>query len=184
MKPLMTLSLCLMLGACASIPNPFGHGKPDYGVLPADTVRAVALDVERAVQDGNRDAQIADRDGITVNTEQMRQAIKTRAARSALISEFLDSGHGIEKRDGLLYIIRTRDYKKSTTSRDRDRHAAVVTDEAADRWTIYEGIISANKLPRRSLPAIKEIFHEARVQVMKDGQKYEGPSGETLAKGR
>jgi hypothetical protein len=180
----MSLSVCLMLGACATLPNPFGHGKADYKQLPADTVRDIAMQVEKAVQEGNRDAQIADKDGVTVNTAQIMQAIKTRAARSELVNAFLDSGHGIENANGHLYVIRNRDYKNATTSRDRDRNAAVVTDEAADRWTIYEGIVEANHFPRRSLPAIQQIFHEARVQAMKDGQKYEGPSGETLIKGQ
>lgn len=176
--------MCAAMCGCASIGIPFLHQEPSYGQLPAESLKAVALEVERAVQEGNRDAQIADRDGIVLNTDVIRQAIRTRAARAELVNEALDKGYAIERPNGHLYILRTPEYKKETTGRERDRIAMLVGDEAVNRWAIYEGIADASKLPRRSLSAIQEIFHQARIDVMKEGQKYEGPSGETIVKGQ
>ncbi len=184
MRAAACFSLCLMLIGCAHLPNPFGHFRPDYKEVPADALKAVALDIERAVQDGKRDAEIAERDGVSIKDEAIQQAIRTRAARSALINEFLDTGFGIERKNGHLYIIRNGAYKKSSTPRQRDRTAMLVADEAADRWTIYEGIVHVNHFRNRALPAVQAIFHEARVQVMKEGQKYEGADGEPLVKGK
>jgi len=184
LKKALAVVMFAALCGCASVQIPFVHQAPEYGKLPTESLKAVALDIERAVQEGNRDAQIADRDGIVVNTDIIRQAIRTRAARSELVNEALDKGYAIEKPNGHLYILRTREYKKETTSRDRDRIAMLVGDEAVNRWAIYEGIADASKLPRRTLSAIQEVFHQARLEVMKDGQKYEGPNGEVIVKGQ
>jgi hypothetical protein len=158
--------------------------KPNYSVLPADAVREVARDVERAVQRGDRDAPIADRGGVVVGDETVKQAIRMRATRSKLLNEFLSSGHAREDRNGLVSILRTKEYKKSTTARDRDRNALMIMSENADRWTTYEGIVKASKMPSKALTAVQEIFHEARVESMTPGQKFEDTSGATVVKER
>lgn len=166
---------------CQSVVNPFTHMRPDYRDLPAEAMRALALEIETAVQDGRRDAQIADREGLVLN-EAVRLAIRTRAARSALVNLLLDSGFAFENRGGLVEIIRSKEYKQSTTGRERDRNAILVMGENEDRWAIYEGIMDASSLPPRALSGVQEIFHEARVQTMPAGQLFEDAAGARQAK--
>lgn len=151
--------------------------KPDYREMPVDAMRAVALEIEQAIQQGNREASIADRDGIVVNTEAIRHAIRTRAARNELLQQFLDNGYGMEMRSGLVSIDRGADYKKDTTRRQRDRNALLVMSENDDRWTLYEGILDASNISQKSLSAVQLIFFEARLTCMRDGQKYEDEEG-------
>ncbi len=173
----------VVLMGCGTVTNPFVHIKPDYSQLPVEAMRKVARDIEQAVQSGNRDPQIPDRDGIVVNTDLVRQSIRTRAARSEYLNAFLDTGHAMEGRDGLVYILRTKDYKKSTTSRERDRNALLIQGENADRWTLYEGVLKAGHFSPRSLSAIQEIFYQARLDAMPQGHKYEDASGAIVRKG-
>jgi len=62
----VALVLCCCAG-CKSVVNPFGQMRPDYRELPVDAMRALALEIETAVQAGDRDAQIADREGLVLN---------------------------------------------------------------------------------------------------------------------
>lgn len=172
---------CVAIAGCQSVANPFVYMRPDYSELPADAMKALALEIETAVQQGVRDAQIADRDGLVLN-EQVRQAIHTRAARSELLNEFRAAGYGVELSKGLIEVVRSKEYRQNTTSKERDRNAILIMSENEDRWTIYEGIIDASNLPSRSLSAVQEIFFDARVQVMPAGQRYTGPNGEIMAK--
>jgi len=167
---------------CVSLPNPFVHMKPDYTDLPVDAMREMARDIERAVQRGDREAVIADKNGIVVSSESVKQAIKMRIARAQLVNEFLDTGFGCEQKNGLLTILRGKEYKKATTYRERDRHALIVTNENQNRWALYEGIIEASNFPRRSLSAIQQMFHQARVENMTKGQKFEDESGNQTVK--
>jgi len=176
----VALVLCCCAG-CKSVVNPFGQMRPDYRELPVDAMRALALEIETAVQAGDRDAQIADREGLVLN-ETVRAAIRTRAARSALVTVLLDSGYAFESGGGLVEIIRSKEYKQNTTGRDRDRNAILVMGENEDRWTIFEGIMDASSLPPRTRGAVQEIFHDARVQTMPAGQLYEDASGARQAK--
>lgn len=174
--------LLLLLTGCQSVLGPFGRIKPDYGVVPKDDLRAVAHEIERAVQAGDREAVIAGREGIIVNTPVIMQAVRTRTARSALVNDFLDSGHGWERRDGFLWIIRSKAYKKECTRKSRDRDALVVYSEKDNRWAIYEGILKANGFSPKTLSTIRAIFYEARLACMRDGQKYEDTSGKMAYK--
>ena len=167
----------LACAGCISIGNPFIHSNPNYAKLPAEDMKAVALDIERAIQSGEREPSIAGRGGIALNTEEIKQAIRTRAARSELLNEFLDSGHAREDRTGLISIVHSKEYKKSAKGNQRDRDALLVMSENANRWTIYQGIREASNLPSGALSAIQALFHDARVQCMKPGQKYEDASG-------
>jgi hypothetical protein len=157
---------------------------PNRGEVPVDSLRTVAIAIEQAVQSGNRTPNIGDRDGIVVSSDLVRQAIRTRAARAELVNAFRDTGNGIERQDGLLYIQRTKEYKKSKTGREQKRDALVVLSENNDRWTIYETLQRDGKWGRGSLDTIRTVFHEARVACMPDGQKYEDPSGNERVKGQ
>lgn len=176
--------MILIVGAagCVSLTNPFVHLKPDYTALPADALRQVATEIEKAVQKGEREPKIADREGIVVNDPAVMQAIRMRAARTTLVNELLDAGHVIEARNGTVTIVRNKDYKKATTGKQRDRNALVVMNENNDRWTLYEGILKASHFQRRSLSAIQASFYEAHVASMAPGQKYEDANGQTVVK--
>lgn len=81
MRLVSLVALGLLMAGCASVVRPFTSLKPDFKVLPADAMREVARDVERAVQDGNRAPEIAGREGIVTTSDEVKQAIRTRAAR-------------------------------------------------------------------------------------------------------
>lgn len=182
MKRYLLVSIVVACGGCVSLGNPFVHIKPNYAKLPAEVMKQVALEIEQAVQKGEREPNIADRDGIVVNTDIIKQAIRTRAARSEIVNVFLDSGHAFEAQNGLISVLRTKDYKKSSTSKQRDRNALLVMSENENRWALYEGIVEASKLPSGSHSAVQAIFHDARIQCMTVGQKYEDAAGNMKAK--
>jgi hypothetical protein len=171
-----TVSIILLAGLFGC--HTFIKMKPDYAELPVDSLREVAREIEQTVYDGNREFSIADRDGIVVNTDVIQQAIRTRAARAHLVAAFLETGHTWEKSNGLIEVLRTREYKKFGSSRDRDRNALVVLGENTDRWAIYEGIVDAGNFPSRSLGAVQRIFFEARLEFLANGVKYESETGE------
>ena len=177
----LLLSIPCLVG-CHAVLGPVVALKPDYSELPMDALRDVAQEIEQAVQNQDRDAEIRDRGGIVVSDERVRQAIRTRAARSQLVNELLDSGFAWEKRNGHLYLLTNSAYKKATTRRGRDMNALVVSEEAGNRWAIYEGIIRSSNLSPRALAAIEEVFHEARVATMRPGQKYEDADGNAVRK--
>ena len=183
MRPLLLLAFGIALAGCQSVGVPFLAARPDYSEVPVDALREVAREIERIVADEQREFSLADRSGIVVSAEAVRHAIRTRAARHELLSTLLDSGHAWERRHGHVWIIRTREYRKFGTSRDRDRYALMVDGESADRWTIYEGIVRDSNLSPKALPAVQRIFFEERVKLMAPGQKYETESGEVAVVG-
>ena len=176
------LAAVLLLAGCQHFSMPFFHTKPNYNTVPEAQLREVALEIERAVKAGNREPEIADRENIVVNTPGITQAIRTRAARMALLDDMLNRGQAFEKPNGHCYFVNSKEYRKSTKRRERDRHSLMLNGEAGNRWAIYEGLIEANKFPRRSLSAIEDAFFKARIAVMEPGQQYEGPDGEPVAK--
>ncbi len=182
---LSTLLVTYLLSGCASIApvsTPFTKNAPVYSGVPAETLREVAREIERQVAEGNREPTLENRDGITVDTPEIYQAVRTRAARVRLVNDFLDTGHGWERRNGRLWIIRSDAYKASGTSRTRDLDALMVNSENRNRWTLYETLIDESGLPSRALSAVEEIFLEARLEFMKPGQKYEDVNGEPAIK--
>jgi hypothetical protein len=180
-------ALALVLLACygcagtGPVASPFTRGKTDFDRIPADAVRQAAAEIERQVYDGNRGPVLTDLDALVIDTPEIRQAVRTRAARVELVNAMLDAGHAWERRNGRLWIIRSDDYKAATTSRKRDLDAIMVNSENRDRWTLYEGILDANSLPQAGLSAVQEIFFDARRELMKSGQKYEGDPDEPVA---
>jgi hypothetical protein len=171
-KAAAVLAMVALLAGCNTT-NAFISMKPDYSALPADDVKQVAAAIEAIVAEGNEEFALESPGGLIVDTPDIRQAVRTRAIRYALVSEFLDGGFGIEESNGLLAVQRSSAYKKATTSSQRDREALVVMSENANRWTIYEGLLKANNWPPASLSAIQETFFHARVPLMKTGQQHE-----------
>ncbi len=174
----MVIAVSICLCGCGTI----GRMRPNYTNMPADSMRAVALEIEKAVLAGDREPKIADRDGIVVNTDEIKQAIRTRAIRSKLIQAFLETGHAAEMNNGMVSVLRTSAYKKFGSSRDRDRNALLIDSECADRWKIYEGIVKESHFRSKNLGAVQQIFYEAHVQLLPKGQKYQDASGKIVTK--
>ena len=174
--------ILVALVGCRSLVGSVVEFKPDYAEVPEAALREIAAEIEAAVQAGNREPNIADRGGIVISSDEVKQAIRTRAARSELINNFLDTGHSWERQDGLIWVIRSSDYKKAGTSRDRDRNALLIDGENANRWALYEGIVKDSNLAPGALSAVRAIFAEARVANMKSGQKYESAPDQVSVK--
>jgi len=138
---------------------------PDYSAIPQQSLMEIALEVEQAVLAGEREPQIADRADVIINQPELIQAIRTRALRNELVRELRALGYVYENESGLIGINRGREYKRATTSRERDRHALLVMSENENRWQLYEGLLKANNWSPRSLSAVQETFASARRQV-------------------
>ena len=184
MKRIALVVLCFtcLLPGCRTVVNPFVAMRPDYSQVPVELLRTASLAVETAISQGNRTFDPATVSGVRLDSDEILQAIRTRAARQEMVDDFLNTGHAFEQRNGLLNIQRTSAYKRFGTSRDRDRQALLVMGENADRWAIYEGIVKLNNYPSRGLSAVQELFHEARVANLEPGQKYQGVDGQILSK--
>lgn len=184
-RPTFAFAMTVVLAGCAAgstIVTPFTRNAPDYSALPAEAMREIAREIEGQVADENRSPELRNREGLIVDSEEIVQAVRTRAARVRLVDAFLDTGHGWERRDGRLWVIRSEAYKASGTSRTRDLDALMVNSENRDRWTVYEAILDNSDLPSKALSAIEEIFFEVRLELMGRGQKYEDEDGEAVAK--
>ncbi|MCC6155507.1 MAG: hypothetical protein IT367_17190 [Candidatus Hydrogenedentes bacterium] len=173
------LAIAFSLSSC----HTFMRVAPDYADLPVEDVKALAAEIEQAIHDKVRDPDIKNRGSLVVETDAIKQAIRTRAARAHLIEGFLATGHLMEANNGLVSIIRSSEYKKFGTSRDRDRNAQLVLGENADRWALYEGILNASNISPKSLPAIQRIFFDAHIALLPDGTKFEDENGKVAYKG-
>lgn len=173
MKPSLLLIAAMSLLAGCAATNAFVRMTPDYTDLPVEDVKAVARSIEAIVAEGSETFTIESAGGIQTDTPEILQAVRTRAIRKPLITEFLDGGFGIEEANGLIAIQRGSAYKKATTSGQRDREALLVMSENNNRWTIYEGLLKANNWPPSALSAIQSIFFEARIAHLADGQQHE-----------
>lgn len=175
--PVVVLSACQLRG-----PGAGAEGGPTdeatAAQIPEEELRAAARDIEREVHAANRDAALEDREGVVVDTPEIRQAVRTRAARIDILNRFLLAGWGWERRNGRVWILRSKEYKDATTSRQRDLDAIMINSENNDRWTLYEGLIDANGWPQRSLDLIERVFFEERLAYMPPGEKYEDENGE------
>ena len=176
-----TLALVLLLGGCSTLSS-FTRVAPDYATLPEDAVKSIAALVEKAVKDGNREPVLENAGGLTVNTPEITQAVRTRSARHELVAKLLSSGFAMEQKNGLISVLRSREYKKATTGDERDRNALLVMSENANRWSIYEGIVKASNLSPNALSAVQDAFYRARVELLDSGQKYEDEAGKTVVK--
>lgn len=179
-------ALLFVLSACNTVIKPISRSiRPsapiDLSKVPVDTLRTLATAIEREVRDGNRRSTFENAE-LSMD-EEVLQAIHTRAARGEIVSDFLDTGFGWEKNDGLLAILRSNEYRLSGSSRSKDRDALVVMGENDDRWAIYEGIVEANNLGNSSLSAVQAIFAQVRIELLPAGQKYQDDTGEVAFKG-
>ncbi|NUM52104.1 MAG: hypothetical protein HUU46_00525 [Candidatus Hydrogenedentes bacterium] len=177
------LAFAVAIAMCLTGCHTFMRVAPDYADLPVDDVKAVAAEIEQAIHNKERQPDIKNRGAVVVETDAIKQAIRTRAARAHLIEAFLETGHLMEANNGLVSILRTREYKHFGSSRDRDRNAQLVLGENADRWALYEGILKASNFSPKSLPAVQRIFFEAHLAVLPDGSKFEDESGNVAYKG-
>lgn len=175
--------LTLVAAGCASTPSvPFIRAEPKLDTVPEAELRSVAEAIEAAVREGNTSPAIQNAGPIIADFPELQQAVKSRALRHKLISAFLDSGHAYETDNGLVAVLRTKQYKAEGTAQDRDRDALLVMSENNNRWTIYEGLVEHSKLESRALASVQEIFRQVRVDGMAPGQKYQQPGGEIVAK--
>ncbi len=166
----LVFSLCLV--GCSTT-NSMLHLAPDYSALPVEELAQVATAVETIVAAGDEDFALENSGGVTIDTVQMKQAIRNRAIRHELLSELLDTGFVVEKENGLIAIERSSAYKKARSSRQRDWDATLVMSENDNRWTIYEGLIKVNEWAPRGLSAVQETFFKARVPLLTEGQRHD-----------
>jgi len=138
--------------------------------------------IEQQIAAGEREPDLSNIKGINLDTPQIKQAIRTRAIRYELIKDLLDKGFVCEQNNGLISIIRNRDYKNKTTRQQRDKNALVIMGENNDRWALYEGIIKANNYSSKSLSAIQDTFYRARLDCLQPGHKYQTPDGQIVQK--
>lgn len=176
------LAAALIAGCAGGFRLPFVGMRPDYTQVPEQELRAVARDIEQAVMRGDRDPQIPEHSGVVANTPEVAQAVRTRAARSGLVRDLLGAGFAYEQQGGLISIIRSAEYRRATTARQRDNNALVVMSENADRWTLYEGLVEASNWPPVALGAVQHAFFEARRDLLDAGLKYENESGDIVVK--
>lgn len=155
---------------------------PDYSELPIEGLSEVALAIEQAVADGERAPSLPSEDGIVVSGDAVLQAIRTRAARSELITGFRETGHVAEMRNGTIAIVNSREYRNDSRRGDRSRNALLVMSENDDRWKLYEGLVEDNNFPPRSLSAVQRIFFEARLKTLNAGDRYEDENSDLVAR--
>ncbi|MFO7775845.1 MAG: hypothetical protein R6W89_08615 [Candidatus Hydrogenedentota bacterium] len=163
---------------CVTVPGVGSELRPDFDAVPEQALRQVALEIEQAVLAADEDYVPQDRDGLMLDTELIRQTVRTRALRGERVNELRDTPWVYEQRSGVLALQRGRDYRNETTREQRRQYAALVYRENDSRWTLYEAIREANDLGSRGYDAIRLAFFEARVEAMPAGQLYEGPDGE------
>ena len=164
-------ALVFFLTACVSMP--FVRMAPDYTTVPENPLRSAAAEIEAAVARGDREPSLSQHEGVVLNTPEVVQAIRSRAARVELVHELLKTGFVYEETGGLIAIRRSSDYKRATDSRQRDRNALVVQSENESRWALYEGILDASNWPPKSLSAVQHIFAEERIAHLPEGATFE-----------
>ncbi len=176
--------VCVMAAAgCVTVPGVRSELRPDFEAVPEQALRQAASEIEQAVLDGDGGYAPQDREGLVLDTELIRQTIRTRALRGERVNELRDTPWVYEQRSGVLSLRRGRDYRNETTREQRRQHAALVFRENDGRWTLYDAIRRANGLDSRGYDAIRIAFFEARVEAMPPGQQYEGPDGDLRIKG-
>ena len=176
------LCMMLLLPGCATFQSVVSSVAPDYNEFSSDSMLEAAVMIEQGVLDGEREPELPEFPGLTFDTEEIRQALRIRAVRVHLIQEFLNTGHSREQNNGKIAIIRTDEYKRSKSSKQRDRDALFVITENRDRDMIYTSIQDANQLSPAGRSAVVKLFVQARVQLMSPNQKYQDESGNTVVK--
>lgn len=176
---LTLVTLCA--AGCKSMSNPLVRTNADFSGLAVDQMQEVAAYIETQVREGNRTPELTNRENFIVNTEEIQQTLRSRAARAELIQVLLDSGHAVEQFDGKISVLRTAAYRKSGDRHDKDRDAMIVISENRDRVILYDSLRDANNYSSAARSAIEEIFYAARKAALKPGQKYLDNGGEAQA---
>jgi len=172
---------CVLLFAaagCKSVSIPLVRSEADYENLPVESVSKAADFIEEQVREGNRTPELMDEPDLVIDTPEIKQALRSRAARAYLIEELLDSGHMLEQSDGKIAILRTAAYKASGSKRDKDRHAMIIISENRDRVIVYDSIRRSNDMSSAARSAIEEIFFSARKAYLSPGHKFRIDGGE------
>ena len=175
---LLACCLVILASGCKTISNPLVRSEADYTDLPKDTITEIAYYLEEQVRAEEREPVLKDRPNLIIDTPEIKQASRSRAARYALVQDLLNSGHMLEQSDGKLAVIRTSAYKGDTTRQDRDRHALIVISENRDRDIIYDTLRRANGYSIAARSAIEELFFVARKSYLEPGQKFRIDGGE------
>ena len=170
------------LVACSTVSSPLTRMGADFEEVPTESLRAVAERLETEVATENREPSLAAENGVIIDTPEIAQACRSRAARYPLVVDLLNTGFVMEQRDGKISILRSGEYKKAFTSAEKDRHALIVISENRDRYLIYSSIQTTNKFSAAGRSAVEEIFAEAHIRKLTSGQKYQGPDGSVLDK--
>ena len=168
----------IVAAGCVTVPGVRSELRPDFEAVPEQALRQAALEIEQAVLDGDENYVPQDREDLVLDTELIRQEVRTRALRGERVNELRNTPWAYEERSGVLALQRGRDYRNETTRAQRRQHAALVFRENDSRWTLYEDIRDANNLDSSGYDAVRLAFFEARLEVMPPGQQYEGPDGE------
>lgn len=178
------LSLVTLAVSCStvrSVTSSVTGSSRDYSDIPESEIRALAREIESAIASGNREPELANTESFRIDDPRIAQAIRSRAARFELIDDFRSQGFSWERRNGRLWIRKSRAYSDASTSTERNRDAFLVYSENDDRWRLYESLLDINDMNNSKLGAIEEIFFEARLEFMKPGQLYENSEGEPAA---
>lgn len=176
------LILVAALAACSTLTNPLVRMAPDYTDVSTDALQSTAEHFEGAVAAENREPELTNTPEMIIDTPEITQALRSRAARYLLVQELLDSGFSMEQLDGKISILRSGEYKAAKTSAQKDRDALIVISENRDRVLIYGSLQDANKYSAAGRSAIEEVFSSLRIENLKSGQKYQGADGEVLVK--
>ncbi|MBP9003588.1 MAG: hypothetical protein KBH78_08205 [Candidatus Hydrogenedentes bacterium] len=178
----MLAGILVVATGCATVSSlsPFRF-TPNAADLPRESVDQLAREMESKVAAGDRAMELTPREGLVIR-EGVLQAARTRAIRSDLVKNLLRSGYAVEQRNGTIALIRDKEYRKATTSRERDRNALIIMSENADRWTIYEGLIRDSKLKGSALSGIQDAFYQARISLLEPGMKYQDEEGKTVSR--
>lgn len=179
---LLAVGGLILAAGCATVSgfSPFRF-TPGAADLPKDAVDRLAQEMEAKVAAGEREMALTAPEGLVLG-DGVLQAARTRAIRSELVKNLLRSGFAVEQRNGTIALIRNRDYRKATSSRERDRNALVVMSENANRWTTYEGLVRDSGLKGGSLSGIQEAFYRARIPLLEPGMKYQDDSGNIVVR--
>jgi hypothetical protein len=172
----------LFLPACATVQSVVSTVTPDYNEFSSDAMLQAAIMMEQGVIDGVREPELPDVPGINMDAPEIKQALRSRAARVHLVQEILFSGHSREQQNGKVAIIRSNAYKNSKNSKQKDRDALFIISENRDRDLLYSSIEDANSLSPAGRSAVVKLFAKARVQLMPENQKYQDESGDTRVK--
>lgn len=165
----------VLCGGCA-FPGPAETER----ILNEDTAGRIAVVIEDVVA-GVRDMDDlpSEVDGVTVDTEKVRNAVETRRVRYKSVVYYKDAGCIGENRRGL---VERRNCEACQTRKQLDLVAIVVITENDDRRDIYRGIRDANRMPSSARATLMAAFRAEHQRRAAAGEWYETKDGQWLTK--